>query len=43
MLYAAKVFTGIAYDLLNDSALVEVAKKEFEERTKNMKYVSLLK
>ena len=43
MLYAAKVFTGIAYDLLNDSALVEVAKKEFEERTKNMKYVSPLK
>lgn len=33
MLYAAKVFTAIAYDLLNDPSLVEGAKAEFNKKT----------
>lgn len=41
--YAAKVFAGIMYDLLNDSNLVEDAKKEFSKRTEKRKYVSPLK
>lgn len=43
MLYAAKVFTGIGYDLLNNEYLVEEAINEFNERTKNQKYISPLK
>lgn len=43
MLYASKVFASIAYDLLNDSSLVESAKKEFSDKTKNNKYVMPLK
>ncbi|WMJ76161.1 MULTISPECIES: amidohydrolase [unclassified Sedimentibacter] len=43
MLYASKVFVSIAYDLLNDSSLVESAKKEFSDKTKNNKYVLPLK
>lgn len=43
MLYAAKIFTAVAYDLLNDSSLVEKAKNEFNRRTKNRKYVSPLR
>ena len=43
MLYAAKVFTGIAYDLLNNPSLVEEAKAEFYKRTKKRKYESPLK
>ena len=43
MLYAAKVFTGVAYDLLNDNTLVEKAIDEFNRRTEKRKYVSPLK
>ncbi len=42
MHYAAEILLGIAYDLLNDPALVETAQAEFKERTKNAKYVSPL-
>ena len=42
MLYAAKVFTAIGYDLLNDRELVNKAINEFKERTKKNKYVSPL-
>lgn len=42
MLYAAKVFAGMMYDLYNDEELVDSAIKEFEERTKHNKYVSPL-
>ncbi|NLK44965.1 MAG: amidohydrolase, partial [Tissierellia bacterium] len=42
MVYAAKVFAGMAYDLLNDSSLVEAAIDEFKKRTENRKYVSPL-
>lgn len=40
MLYAAKLFTGIMYDLLNDEELVRKAIDEFNERTKTNKYLS---
>lgn len=43
MLYAAKIFTAIAYDLLNNPSLVEEAKAEFNRRTKKRKYISPLK
>ena len=43
MLYAAKVFTGIGYDLLNNKDLVKKAIDEFNETTKNQKYISPLK
>lgn len=43
MLYAAKVFTGMAYDLINDPQLVEAAREEFLKRTEKRKYVSPLK
>lgn len=43
MIYAAKIFTGMMYDLLNDSSLVEEAKAEFSKRTEKRKYVSPLK
>lgn len=39
MLYAAKVLAAVGYDLLNNPARVAEAKAEFEERTKNRKYV----
>lgn len=42
MMYGAKVMAGMAYDLLNDEELVKAAIAEFEERTKNNKYVSPL-
>lgn len=42
MLYAAKIFSGMVYDLLNDPKLVEEAKEEFSERTKKVKYKSPL-
>ncbi len=42
MLYSAKIFTAIMYDLLNDNELVEKSVEEFNERTKNQKYVSAL-
>ncbi|WP_353094793.1 amidohydrolase [Tissierella praeacuta] len=43
MLYAAEIFSGIMYDLLNDPNLVEEAKNEFNKRTKNRKYICPLK
>lgn len=42
MIYAAKIFAGSMYDILNDPELVENAKKEFEQRTENRGYVSPL-
>lgn len=42
MLYAAEIFSGMIYDLLNDPKLVEEAKAEFNKRTENRKYVSPL-
>ncbi len=42
MLYAAKIFTGIMYDLLNDERLVQEAIEEFKERTEDEEYVSAL-
>ncbi len=43
MIYAAEIFSGMMYDLLNDSSLVEDAKAEFNKRTEKRKYVSPLK
>ncbi|WP_416198418.1 MAG: M20-dimer domain-containing protein [Sporanaerobacter sp.] len=43
MFYAAEIFSGIMYDLLNDPKLVEAAKDEFNKRTESRKYVSPLK
>lgn len=43
MLYAAEIFSGIMYDLLNDPNLVEEAKNEFNKRTKNRGYICPLK
>lgn len=43
MMYAAKIFAGMMYDLLNDSNLVEEAKAEFNNRTEKRKYISPLK
>lgn len=43
MLYAAEIFSGMMYDLLNDSELVEKAKAEFNKRTENRKYVCPIK
>lgn len=42
MMYAARVFTGMMYDLLNDTSLVEDAVSEFKERTRKQPYVSPL-
>lgn len=39
MLYAAKIFTGIMFDLLNDEELVKKAVHEFNERTMDNKYI----
>ncbi|WMM24820.1 amidohydrolase [Tissierella sp. MB52-C2] len=43
MLYAAEIFSGMMYDLLNDPKLVEEAKAEFNKKTENNKYVSPLR
>lgn len=43
MIYAAEIISGILYDLLNDSKLVEDAKEEFNRRTEKRKYVSPIK
>jgi len=43
MIYAAEIFTGMMYDLLNNPKLVEEAKNEFNKRTENRKYISPLK
>lgn len=43
MLYAAKIFTGMMYDLFNNPSLVEEAVEEFEKRTENNKYISPLR
>lgn len=42
MMYAARVFTGMMYDLLNDTSLVTSAKAEFMERTASQPYSSPL-
>ncbi len=42
MIYAAEVFTGIMYDLLNEPKLVEEAISEFNKRTEKEKYISPL-
>lgn len=42
MMYAASIFTGIIFDMLNDNSIVEEAKAEFNKRTENNKYVSPL-
>lgn len=39
MLYAAKVFAGIFYDLIHDDNLVKAAKEEFQTRTGGEKYI----
>ncbi|WP_227763906.1 amidohydrolase [Zhaonella formicivorans] len=43
MHFAAKVLSGIMYDLLNDPSIVNAAKAEFNKRTERRKYVSPLK
>jgi len=43
MVYAAEIFAGMMYDLLNDPTLVQEAKDEFNKRTENRKYVSPIK
>ncbi|WP_312906676.1 amidohydrolase [Tissierella praeacuta] len=43
MIYAAEIFTGMMYDLLNNPKLVEEAKNEFNKRTEKRKYISPLK
>jgi len=43
MMYAAKVLTGVTYDLLNNPNLVDNAKTEFQNRTEKTKYISPLK
>ncbi len=43
MMYAARIFTGMMYDILNNHSLVEEAKSEFRVRTEKNKYVSPLK
>ena len=40
MIYAAEIFSGMMYDLLNDPKLVEEANAEFNKRTEKRKYVS---
>lgn len=43
MFYAAQIFTGMMYDLLNDPNIVADAKAEFNKRTEKRKYISPLK
>lgn len=40
MMYAASIFTGMLYDILNDTSIVDKAKEEFNNRTATMKYIS---
>lgn len=40
MMYASSVFTGMVYDLLNDTSLVDDAKSEFKKRTDKNPYMS---
>lgn len=40
MMYAASIFTGMMYDILNDNSIVEEAKEEFNKRTETIKYES---
>lgn len=40
MMFAAKIFAGMCYDLLNDPAIVAAAKAEFQETAKNKPYRS---
>lgn len=42
MMYASSIIAGVAYDLLNDTSIIEKAKEEFKDRTKKDKYVSPL-
>lgn len=42
MLYAAEIFSGMMYDILNDPSIAKEASEEFNMRTKNQKYVSPL-
>lgn len=42
MMYAAEIFTGMIYDLLNNPKLVEGARTEFSKRTEKRKYISPL-
>lgn len=42
MMYAARIFTGMMYDILNDTSIVEEAVKEFKEKTEGNEYVSPL-
>lgn len=42
MMYAAEIFTGMIYDLLNNPKLVEGARTEFNKRTEKRKYISPL-
>lgn len=42
MMYGAAIFTGMMYDILNDHAIVEKAKDEFNKRTEKNKYISPL-
>lgn len=43
MIYASKVFAGMAYDLFNDLKIIEDAKAEFETKTAKNEYLSPLK
>jgi len=38
MLYASKIMAGMFYDVLNDSSILEKAKKEFSKRTAGKPY-----
>ncbi|MBU5424848.1 amidohydrolase [Tissierella pigra] len=43
MLYAAEIFSGMMYDVLNNPNIVKEAKDEFNRRTENNKYISPLR
>jgi len=42
MEYASKIMAGMMYDMLNDTTIVEKAKQELKQRTKDSKYISPL-
>ncbi len=42
MEYASKIMAGMMYDMLNDTTIVEKAKQELKQRTKDFKYISPL-
>ncbi|NLL82058.1 MAG: amidohydrolase [Tissierellia bacterium] len=42
MMYGAKIFTGMIYDILKDNTIADEAIKEFKMRTKNNEYTSPL-